>query len=62
MALMAIAGLFLFGRVLHAIGLYMKMPENGPPWPRAVGVIVTWIVILVLGGWTFLMLLGNLGG
>ncbi|MBC2777524.1 MAPEG family protein [Parasphingopyxis marina] len=60
MALLAIAGVFIIARVLHAIGLYMKGPENGPPWPRFVGVMLTWATIVVLCGWTFVMLLGNL--
>ena len=62
MALLAIAGVFLVARVLHVIGLYMKSPETGTPWPRALGVILTWLVIVALGGWTFVLLLGNLSG
>ena len=62
MGLMAIAGAFVVARVLHALGLYMDPPDNGgPPWPRAVGVILTWLVIAALGAWTALMLLENLG-
>ena len=62
MGLMIIAGTFLLARVLHAMGLYMKQKEGGgPPLPRALGVILTWLVIIALGGWTALMLMANLG-
>ncbi|WP_299327274.1 MAPEG family protein [Parasphingopyxis sp.] len=62
MGLMVVAGVFVVARVLHALGLYMDPPDKGgPPWPRAVGVILTWLVIAALGAWTALMLLGNLG-
>ncbi|QLC21743.1 hypothetical protein HFP51_05860 [Parasphingopyxis sp. CP4] len=62
MGLMIIAGTFLFARVMHAMGLYMKQKEGGgPPLPRALGVILTWLVIIALGGWIAYMLMGNLG-
>ncbi|MEO1167319.1 MAG: MAPEG family protein [Pseudomonadota bacterium] len=62
MGLMVVAGVFIVARVLHALGLYMDPPAQGsPPWPRAVGVTLTWLVIAALGAWTALMLLGNLG-
>ena len=62
MILMIAAGTFIVARVLHAMGLYMKQKEGGgPPLPRALGVILTWLVIAGLGGWTAFMLLGNIG-
>lgn len=61
MVLMAIAGTFLLSRLLHILGLYMQGNGNGPPWPRVLGVLLTWLVIAILGAWTFMMLLGNIG-
>jgi hypothetical protein len=58
--LLGIAGVFIVARILHAIGLYMKGPPDGPPWPRFAGVLLSWATIVVLCGWTFVMLLGNL--
>jgi uncharacterized protein len=55
MALMAVGALFLAGRVAHIFGLYAPMSEN-PPLPRSVGVIVTWVVMAALSGWTLWML------
>ncbi|WP_298015996.1 MAPEG family protein [uncultured Parasphingopyxis sp.] len=57
LALMAVSGVFIVGRLLHALGLYMQPPANGgPPWPRSVGVILSWLVILALVGWTLWLL------
>ncbi len=55
MALMIIGALFLVGRVVHIIGLYMPMSTK-PPLPRSVGVILTWLTIAILSGWTLWML------
>jgi uncharacterized protein len=49
MGLMAVGALFLFGRVMHIIGLYMPMSTK-PPLPRSVGVIATWLTLAVLSG------------
>jgi hypothetical protein len=60
MGLMAVGAVFLFGRVMHIIGLYQPM-SNKPPLPRSVGVIVTWLTLAVLSVWTLYMLVvGNL--
>ncbi len=61
MALMAVAGLFILGRLAHIHGLY-NPKENGPPLGRSLGVIVTWLVLAALIGWTLMMLIGNLRG
>jgi uncharacterized protein len=55
MGLMAIGALFLVGRVAHIIGLYLPMSKE-PPLPRTIGVIVTWLTLAVLSGWTLWML------
>jgi uncharacterized protein len=54
-ALMIIGALFLAGRIAHIIGLYMPMSTK-PPLPRTVGVILTWLTIAILSGWTLWML------
>ncbi|NNC73243.1 MAG: MAPEG family protein [Sphingomonadaceae bacterium] len=61
MGLMVLAGVFLLARLLHAIGLYMDPPGEGkPPLPRFLGVVLTWLVLAALIGWTLWMLTGNL--
>ena len=55
MGLMAIGALFLAGRVAHIIGLYAPMSDK-PPLPRSIGVIVTWLTLAALSGWTLGML------
>ncbi len=55
MGLMAVGALFLGGRVAHIIGLYAPMSDK-PPLPRSVGVIVTWLTLALLSGWTLWML------
>jgi uncharacterized protein len=55
LGLMTIGALFLAGRVAHIVGLYMPMSTT-PPLPRTVGVIVTWLTMLALSGWTLWML------
>jgi len=52
MALMAIGALFLAGRVAHIIGLYAKVEPGKPPLPRSIGVILTWLTLALLSGWT----------
>ena len=59
MALMAIGALFVAGRAAHIVGLYLPMATK-PPLPRSIGVIATWLSILVLSAWTLWMLaMGN---
>ncbi|MCC6478432.1 MAPEG family protein [Sphingorhabdus sp.] len=55
MGLMAVGALFLFGRVLHIWGLYLPASTK-PPLPRSLGVIITWLTLAVLGGWTLYVL------
>jgi uncharacterized protein len=53
--LTGLGALFLFGRVAHIFGLYMPVSAQ-PPLPRLIGVIITWIVIAALSGWTLWLL------
>ena len=53
--LMAIGALFLFGRVLHIWGLYLPASTK-PPLPRSLGVIITWLTLAALSGWTLYLL------
>jgi uncharacterized protein len=55
-ALMAIGALFLVGRVAHIIGLYTPAAAGKPPVPRQFGVIVTWLTLAALSGWTLFLL------
>jgi uncharacterized membrane protein YecN with MAPEG domain len=55
MGLMVIGAFFLFGRVLHIWGLYLPVSTK-PPLPRSLGVIITWLTLAVLSGWTFYLL------
>ncbi len=55
MGLMAVGALFLFGRVLHIWGLYLPASTK-PPLPRSLGVIITWLTLAVLSGWTLYVL------
>ncbi len=56
MALMVVGAGFLVARVAHVIGLYAKSEPGKPPIPRQIGVIGTWLTLLVLSGWTLWML------
>lgn len=62
LGLMIVSGVFIIARLLHALGLYMAAPPSGgPPWPRSVGVILSWLVIATLVGWILWKLVtGNL--
>ena len=55
MGLMAIGALFLFGRVIHIWGLYLPASTK-PPLPRSLGVIITWLTLAILSGWTLYLL------
>jgi uncharacterized protein len=56
LALMGVGALFLLGRVAHIFGLYTPAQAGKPPVPRQIGVIVTWITLVVLSGWTLFVL------
>jgi uncharacterized protein len=59
LALMVIGAVFLASRIAHIIGLYAPMSTE-PPLPRSIGVIVTWLTLAALSGWTLWMLaMGN---
>ncbi|MEM7700832.1 MAG: MAPEG family protein [Pseudomonadota bacterium] len=54
-----IAGIFVASRVAHVVGLHQKSEPGKAPVPRQIGVIGTWLVMLVLAG---LLLFGALAG
>ncbi len=54
--LVAVGALFVIGRAAHIVGLYAPV-DTKPPLPRSIGVISTWLVMLVLSGWTLLMVM-----
>jgi len=59
MGLMVVSGVFIVARVLHIHGLY-NPKEGGPPITRVLGVLLTWIVLAVLIGWTLWLLSSHL--
>ncbi len=54
LGLKAVAALFLASRILHVIGLYAPV-DTKPPLPRSLGVIGTWLTMVVLAGWCLLL-------
>ncbi len=60
MGLMIVSGVFILARLLHIHGLY-NPKEGSPPLTRALGVILTWIVLAALIGWTLWLLKSHLG-
>lgn len=48
--LTGIAIIFLAARALHIVGLYAPISDK-PPLPRQIGVMGTWLTMLVLIGW-----------
>jgi uncharacterized protein len=56
MILMSIGAIFLIGRVAHIIGLYAPSEPGKAPVPRQIGVMVTWLTLLALSGWTLCLL------
>lgn len=60
MGLLIISGVFILARLMHVHGLY-NPKEGGPPLTRVLSVILTWIVLIVLIGWTLWLLSSHLG-
>lgn len=61
MGLMVIGTTFLVARVAHIIGLHSVGAPGKPPVARQIGVIGTWLTLVVLSSWTLWMLaLSNL--
>jgi len=44
----SVAGAFCFGRVMHVVGLHQDSVPGKAPFTRQLGVILTWLTILVL--------------
>ena len=47
-ALISIAAVFVVARLAHAIGLHQPSEPGQAPLPRQLGVVLTWVVMLVL--------------
>lgn len=56
MGLMVIGAGFLFARVAHIVGLHSVSAPGKPPVARQIGVIGTWLTLLVLSVWTLFLL------
>jgi uncharacterized protein len=54
-ALLAIGSAFVVARILHIWGLYHPKAD-GPPMARSLGVILTWLTLAALSGWTIWLL------
>ena len=46
--LMSVAGAFVVGRIAHVIGLHTPSEPGKAPLARQIGVILTWLTMLVL--------------
>lgn len=57
--LTAIAAVFVVGRFAHAWGLHIKSEPGKSPIPRQIGVVATWLTILVLSIWLLVLALGS---
>jgi hypothetical protein len=57
--LTAVAGAFVAGRIAHAIGLHQDAEPGRAPLLRQVGVILTWLIMLVCAGLLFLMVVAR---
>ena len=53
--LRAVGGMSLFGRVSPIGGLFLPASTK-PPLPRSLGVIITWLTLAILSGWTLYLL------
>ena len=57
--LMTVAGAFVIGRVSHVIGLHQPSEPGKSPMARQLGVVTTWLTILIL---SMMLLLGVFAG
>jgi uncharacterized membrane protein YecN with MAPEG domain len=55
--LASIAATFVVGRIAHIIGLHMPSVPGKAPFPRQIGVVVTWASLAGLASWLLVMLL-----
>jgi uncharacterized protein len=56
LGLMAIGAMFLAGRVAHIFGMYAVHSPGAAPVPRQIGVVLTFLSIAALSGWTLFLL------
>lgn len=56
LALMAIGAVFLVGRVAHIFGMHAVHVPGAAPVPRQIGVVLTFVSIALLSGWTLFLL------
>ena len=57
--LTALAGAFVVGRIAHAIGLHQNAEPGKAPLLRQIGVILTWLIMLVLACLLILMVVAK---
>lgn len=57
--LLAVASAFVIGRIAHVIGLHQPSEPGKAPLMRQIGVILTWLTLLVLAA---MLLLGVFAG
>jgi uncharacterized protein len=51
LTLMVVGALFLIGRVAHVQGLHTPSEPGKAPLGRQIGVVTTWLTLLLLSGW-----------
>jgi hypothetical protein len=56
LALMTIGALFVIGRVAHIFGMHAVHVPGKAPVPRQIGVVLTFLTIAALSGWTLALL------
>ncbi|MDJ0643279.1 MAG: MAPEG family protein [Erythrobacter sp.] len=49
-ALIGVSGAFAVGRVAHIIGLHQESEPGKAPLARQIGVILTWLTLIILAG------------
>lgn len=60
--LTGLAVIFVIGRIAHIIGLHTPSEPGEAPFPRKIGVITTWLTLVVLALWILWMVMGSSTG